>query len=341
MRHFLAPARLISLTGLFVIAGACAAQPAEVVASLRRSFSEVPSPSKILGIFDDSGFPLQATFGPSNSNTKESGFSLQQYFELPFTRERVWAFDLTDPMPLVFTQESWVRGDQTPRTVRMYFHVGFDAAGKAVAAAQWFKGPSGARAGRNGGSASGARLNQSAQGSVPAYWNYCFPAMLERYVQPDKTQTTFWTPKDGPTVGQGARAHKCPSGKGGCMVCGLQVPDRLTASGRRDLIGILLPARDARGTYPPRGLVMGHGAGRQGNGWAVVGEAWATAVGKPGENGNPPPFWVLEQPGRTAKDKWLVCDLRLVIEWTNDSSLALNKVLLTTNAQAPRREGVN
>ncbi|MBS1724720.1 MAG: hypothetical protein JSS66_17400 [Armatimonadetes bacterium] len=113
------------------------AQPSKAFAN---STSNVKKPGMILG--QTESFAIEQLGGKPNADVRESGFTLRNLVEGPIERELVWAYDLTDPMPMTYSQGAWTLNDPAKRTVRMYYHIGFDASGKAVAAAKWYHGPS-------------------------------------------------------------------------------------------------------------------------------------------------------------------------------------------------------
>ncbi len=167
--------------GLLVIASGAFAQAAEAVGALRWVHGSVPKPSTLFGVTDDKKLH-ELMRGAPNATTKASGWSLNLVLERPVARELVWAYDLTDPMPLTYTREGWLLNAPEKRTVRMYYHIGFDREGKAVAAAQWYHGP--ASAARDSGR-TGVAVRES---SPITYWNYELGATLRGFTNQDEAR---------------------------------------------------------------------------------------------------------------------------------------------------------
>lgn len=273
------------------------------------SISNVKKPGLVLGKgFEDLGKELGGT---PNSDVRQSGFSLQRYFDKPFARELVWAYDLTDPMSLVFNDEGWISSDNARRTVRMYYHVGFDERGRAVAAAQWFKGPSTARSADQIG-------KQPASKSQPAYWGYEFGQVMADYGLSESRPLELLHREGRKSLG--GSAHKCPK-DAICSRCGFDGRGQRGIA-QAGLIGILLPG--------PWGLAMAT-ANEGPVSLAIVGEVWGISSQPTVRPSNAPPAWMIRAEGDLGSKSWSISDVLLILAWTRDNEPPRGKILPTTN----------
>ncbi len=306
------------LAGLFVIAAGANAQRGRVFNS---SASNVKMPSLMFGATQDA--ISKALGGAPNASTKDSGWSLNLILAKPVASEAVWAYDLTDPMPLAYIwlqsdtlAGGWLIGSPVKRTVRMYYHMGFDAEGKAIAGAMWYHGPTGPEGKFKGPSLDATRNELEIKESVkqrlaspPAYWTYSLTSTIAQHFDLQEARFSFWAPPLGAGEGKPCRV----SGKGGNLV-----------------VHKALAVRGRDGTYGHTGWIMGQG-GSGDSRWVTVGRGYPIQPAPEGRFGFA--TFALEQGPHLS-------DLVLFAWFGHGAEPQYGKIVPTTNDKAVKQDGV-
>ena len=307
--------RTILLGGLIAMTASASPQPQKAFGA---SVSNVKKPSQMFGATLDG--VSRRLGGAPNATIKDSGWSLNLILQEPVASEAVWAYDLTDPVPLCFTRESWIIGDPRPRTVRMYYHMGFDTNGRAIAGCMWFHGPTSAgilnpgpgRPGTPPPTRPTVAIRDPNRGEnpipPPTYWNYSLPTLISQYYDVQEAKFSFWRAPFSSGDGKPGRFKKCE------LIIYHETPAK----------------RSAREPYYHIGWIMGEGSSGNSN-WYSVGRHYLVT--------EDPRCPSIEIDGNSG-GAFGVTDMVLFLEIGKHVKPVRGKIVPATNDQATKQNGV-